>query len=205
MDKSKPWITIFPVTYGHYKHQLRVFLSSLMVQTDQNFKCLLMHDGPDINADFPLYNIIHPEYENKVELYFSEKRENCYGHNLRAKAIELCDTEFLCITNADNYYVPVWLEYCYKKVKEEADFIYYNTIHNYAGRAFGNPDYSLLDVVPFPSYIDIGSFIVRTSYAKKTGFNHRDYAADAWFVEDLKTNNPEMLFSKINSVLFIHN
>lgn len=204
---SKPLIGVYAVTYGHSIHQLRVFLSSLMVQTSQNFKVLLMHDGPEGKE---LAESVLKEYSDmapgQYEFYHSRERGNCFGHNLRDLAIKFCDTKFLLITNSDNYYMPMLIEIIENQVREfDPDFIMWNMCHNYGGACFGKPPYSAMDVQPYPSHIDIGSFCVRTKLAKKTGFNHRDMAADAWFVGDLRKDHPNMKLAKTSSVLLVHN
>ena len=178
-----------------------------MVQTSQNFKVLLMHDGPEGKE---LAESVLKEYSDmapgQYEFYHSRERGNCYGHDLRDKAIKFCDTPFLVLENADNYLVPQFIEIVEAQIKEfNAGLILFNFLHNYAGAAFGMPPYSAIDCQPYPSHIDVGSFCVKTKLAKKTGFTHRDMAADAWFIEDLKKEHPGMKISKSASILMCHN
>lgn len=164
-----------------------------------------MHDGPGINADFPIFHLIQDGYEDKVELYFSEKRQNCYGHDLRARAIEVCDTEFLMFQNADNYIIPSAIQILESAIiADKPDLLLFNCLHNYAGHLWGNPDYVVLDVKPQINYCDIGSFVIRTCLAKRVGFNHRVSHADGLFIEEVMSTNPAA--RKINhSVLMVHN
>jgi hypothetical protein len=145
--------------------------------------------------------------ELPLQIYFSENRYNDWGHTLRQKALDCIDTEFVLITNADNYYVPRMVEYAFEAInKYSLDLVHWDMIHSHyypGGRDL--IDYSLFKTLPAPRSIDIGSFIVRTTIAKAVGFQYRSYDADGIFFSNLLSSGLIRRIGYVDRVLFIHN
>lgn len=200
-----PLVTILSVTYGHSYHQLRIFLSSLVVQTDQRFICYVMHDGPDLSPGFITAQIEYGNIPN-FKFTYSEKRENCYGHNLREYGLHnYVMTPYLIFENSDNYLVPKAVELALKGIQEnDLDFLIFNCCHNYAGHWWGRPDYIMLDVAPQTGHCDMGSFIIKSDLAKRVGFPHRVFHADGIFIDSVMQTNPNWGKLK-DSILMVHN
>lgn len=224
---TEPLLTIIACTYGHSIYQLRVFLDSLMIQTDSRWICHLFHDGPAGPNDGFSRLICDEYYETnwygqyeindnddfietkpkKIWIHSSKERMNQYGHDLRAWGLtEFTNTEFVTFTNADNYYTPRFVELMLKKQAEtNADFVFCDILHNYANICFGGPEYSVLDTKIAINHIDIASFICRSNIAKAVGFSSRDFAADWHFIRDYFNAKPNLKAAKVNSCLLVHN
>ena len=204
MNENDPILTIAAVTWGHSIHQLRIFLSSLIVQTNPLWKCILMHDGP---WDMLLLTELEKEYEDpRIVFKNTETRENCYGHNLRDLMLEnFINTEYLMFQNADNYLVPKAIELSIKEMQESnLNFLIFNCLHNYAGHWWGLPDYIALNVAPQTGHCDMGSFVIKTDLAKKVGFKSRAFHADGIFIDSVMATKPQ--WKKLDqSVLMVHN
>lgn len=198
-------ITIICVAYKRYK-SIHVLVNSFLCQTLENWKLLVIHDGPDGKMERIMGRYV--EENDNIEFMCTDTRYNDYGHTLRDIGIQKADTEFLLLTNDDNYYAPVFLEYMFKSIRENnLDFILCDMIHSHNNPGvYIQPPYELFKSFPKINYIDVGNFIIRTSIAKDVGFKDRSHGADGVFVEEIrKRYGNNIRIGKINSVLFVHN
>jgi hypothetical protein len=129
-----------------------------------------------------------------IQFTATEHRMNDWGHSVRDFGLHnYAQSEYVLLTNADNYYVPVFVEEIVKAVESNKEirpsFIYYNCIHNHDNLWFiPSGSYGMLNTQLSKSWIDIGSAVVKTSLAKKTGFTHRNYEADWLYFSDCLIN-----------------
>ena len=100
-------ITVICVSYKRYKN-IPVLIHSFLAQTLQNFKLLVLHDGYDAEMEIILQDFRN-NYPDIFDYRFSDIRFNDYGHSLRDIGIGMLDTEYVLITNDDNYYCPKFL------------------------------------------------------------------------------------------------
>jgi glycosyltransferase involved in cell wall biosynthesis len=202
---TKKEITIICVAYKRYK-TIHVLINSILCQTLDNWKLLVIHDGPDEKMKSILER--YADENENIEFMFTETRYNDYGHTLRDMGIQMADTEFLMLTNDDNYYMPVFLEYMFNSIRaNNLDFVLCDMIHshNNPGVYIQQP-YNLFKSFPKLNYIDIGNFIVKTSIAKDVGFKDRSFGADGIFVEQIRMRYGERLrIGKVTNILFVHN
>lgn len=196
-------LTISVVAYQRYK-QLACLIHSLQAQTMTDFHLAISHDGPDANMNAMLLKMSQ-ETELSFEYNFSTVRYNDYGHSLREIAINDCKTEYLLLTNDDNYYVPTFVELMMTVIeRDHLDMILCDMIHSHdrpGGRPIGS--YSAFITEPSMQNIDIGCFIVRAKYAKRVGFRDKGFNGDGIFVEDLISLG--LQWGKIDKFLFVHN
>jgi hypothetical protein len=108
--------------------------------------------------------------------------------------------DFVLITNDDNQYLPVFVDYFLKKCSINVGFVYCDTIHSYMG-------YNILKTQVKENQIDMGSFIVRVDIAKKTGFNHLHISADGKYAEECanECNRQRLSIEYIPKCIFVHN
>ena len=199
MDKS---VTIVCVCYRRYD-QLPILIYAFMAQTLQNFRLLVLHDGPDERMHALLLRY-KAEFPDRLSFVFSDKRHNDYGHSLRDLGIKLADSDYLLITNDDNYYCPRFLEFMFVAIeRDDLDLVLCNMVHSYD--IHGIPSYNVLVTQPKRLFVDIGCFIVRTAIAKQVGFRDKSHDGDATFVEDLPVAKPDIKIGKVDKVLFVHN
>lgn len=173
---------------------------SLILQTYQNWKLYLIHDGPiNISKTNELYwhdsriqTVIHTEKNNE--------RGNKWGHPLRAKAIEsISDIEcdWIIHTNADNYYVP---GFCKIMVENSmnSDIIYCDMIHNHH-------KWSLMKTKMEVAQVDCGAVMVRSDWAKEIGWPSRRFSADWIYLYSVLSKYPNARKAYVEFPLFIHN
>ena len=186
----KPLLQIIAVTYDQ-NHELKCFIESILAQTEENWRLLVIHDGPSVEFG----KIMEPYLKDpRIDCMLTSKRYNDWGHSLRKLGIEkLGDSEYTLTTNCDNYYAPVFVhEMCCRN----ADLVYCDLIHNHRG-------YTFMDSKLERRHIDCGNVVVRTGLVKKVGWNHFDYAADWHFIADCLEAGASV--EKVKACLFVHN
>lgn len=200
-----PELTIVCVAYRRYQ-QIPVLIHSLLAQTVQNFKLLILHDGYDQEMD-ALLSQYKSRYPELIDYAFTQERHNDYGHSLREIGIQLAQTPLILLTNDDNYYCPIFVEKMLLALQEhQADLVLCDMIHSHNNPGGHiQPPYSLLKTAPQPGSVDIGCFIVKTAMAKEVGFRDKGHDGDATFFGDLLRTNPAIRIAKVNQVLFVHN
>jgi hypothetical protein len=73
-----------------------------------------------------------------------------------------------------------------------ADFVQSAMVHNQLNPGiYIKPENNYFDTIQKKIYIDIGTFIVRTSMAKEVGFRDKSHDGDGTFVEDLLNRFPD--------------
>lgn len=202
---SDKQLTIICVAYKRYKN-IPIIVHAFLAQTLQNFRLIVLHDGYDQEMD-KILGELKNRNSGVIDYYFSEERYNDYGHTLRDVGIRMADTEYLLITNDDNYYCPVFVENMLSALHaHNADIALCDMIHSHnqpGGRP--QPAYALFETAPQRCSIDIGCFIARTELAKKVGFRDKSHDGDATYFEDLIAVKSDVRIAKVNQVLFVHN
>jgi hypothetical protein len=172
-----------------------IFITSLLLQTNPNWKCIVFCDGSNKNIEYIIKNFNDP----RISYYESEKVKGCWGNANRKHALDcIVDTEFVIQASIQDYYVPVFVEEI-NKYTNNYDFIYYNCVHNHI-------DYEILNSKIEVAKIDWGSFVVKTSIAKEVGIE--DFCnplTDGMFVKRCFEKNLNIKHFKIKKCLFIHN
>ena len=200
-------LTVVCVSYRRYRN-IPVLIHAFLAQTLQNFKLLVIHDGPDAEMDALLAPFRRSD-PDVVDYRFTETRFKDYGHSLRDMGIRLADTEYLLLTNDDNYYVPTFLEYMFAPVHgatRRPDIVYCDMIHSHNNPGITRqPPYRPFETKPERYCIDIGCFIARTELAKQVGFRDKRSAGDATYFEDLLRAAGDPVVVKVPHVLFVHN
>lgn len=211
-----PLLTIVSVTWGQSKNHLPLFLHSLCLQENKDFKVVIMHDGsredPDETTALSalMTEKVCDSFKDQIDVEFRAyvPRMNDFGHTLRADSLNWVDTKYLNWQNCDNYLTPKFTAaFLHNMERRELDFCYSNILHNYPNvNGDGRGPYNVLDSHPHLNRIDIANFVVKTEWAKKTGFNHRDSGADGKFVQELiNWHQGQIKYMKIDIVPMVHN
>lgn len=181
--------TAYKETYDAYQ-----FISSLLLQTDGRWKCIIYCDGRNeyIEDAVKFFN------DDRISIFHSEEPKGCWGHHSRKYVLDnMIDTEFVIQTSIQDYYLPIAVSEILP-LTDRYDFIMFNGLHNHTA-------YSMLDVEPKQCRIDWGMFTIRTSIAKQNGINNLDSAfCDGIFVEEC-FRNFNLRTAKIFKILTIHN
>jgi len=203
--KDRQRLTIVVATYQQ-DLALDCLLKSLVCQTLQNFKVLIIHDGPSATARslVAAYSREHPAVFEYLE---TEYRCNDYGHSLRAIGIERTGTEFILLTNGDNYYAPRFVEFMFEAIDRHGlDVVLCDMVHSHLNPGLSvQPSYGFFRTRPFRYYLDIGCFIARSDAAKKVGFRDKTFNGDATYFEDLLKVSETVVLGKVDKVLMVHN
>lgn len=200
-------IHIIAVAYERFG-ELKVFVQSILNQTDKNWHLTVYHDGPneifcDIMSNF------FAESPDQIEYIATEHRYNDYGHSLREIGLQNIKEQYVMLTNADNYLIPKAIEYLNRTIiQTNADVIMYDMVHSHnrpGNRAL--PPYSFFETFYERGSIDIGAAIVKRDLAEKVGFRDKTHDGDATYFEDVfAERKPSGLsVAKIPQILFVHN
>jgi len=193
-------VDIISVTYGQ-DESLKCFINSIKSQTSDEWRLFIIHDGYNTKLRNDLKNNGYL-VEGKVMFAEYPKRVNDYGHTLRKWGLEkLVTSEYVLITNCDNYYTPTMVE---EVTKRRESFIYFDCVHSHKTiNNHNKTDYGHLPSKLKRGWIDMGSTVIKTDIAKRVGFNSTDFHADWVYFENILNQSPTTF--KINKILFVHN
>lgn len=176
----------------------------MLIQTNPYWKLFVVHDGPASKET----KLVMSHYINEARIHFIETQtiSGVYGHPNRKMMLGHLPnnhTDFVMMTNDDNYYVPVFVEYMLRgcgSMAKKIGMVYCDTVHSYL-------KYEVMITQVKENYIDMGSFIVRMDVAKKIGFNQMHLSADGAFAVKCAELCARMRLNivHIKKPLFVHN
>ena len=193
-------VDIIAVTYGQ-NEILKCFINSIRAQTSNNWRLVIIHDGPN--------EILHKDLKdngylssNRITFIEHPVRTENYGHLLRKWSLEnVIQNEYVLLTNGDNYYTPNMIE---EVSKRSEDVIYFDLVHSHKTPHNNNKStYGYMNSELVCSRVDMGNVVIKSELAKKVGFNSTDFAADWIYFNEVLELSPTIF--KINKVLFVHN
>lgn len=187
-------ITIICPIYNSFP----AIISSLIMQTYKKWKLILVHDGP---SDGSTKAYIEAVNDDRIEYIETEKHTGNWGHSIRAEWLQKVTTEFVIITNPDNYYMPVFLEYLLRPLTKNGAVASYSAsmIHSYIA-------WNAIQCSLKRGYIDCGGVLLKTKQAQATGWNNIvDHSADWFFFNDIANKFGKDKFIPVKGVLFVHN
>lgn len=186
-------IIVAPI-YNYYP----ILIHSLQAQTYKNWELHLIHDG--LNSD--LKDIVTKMKDDRIIYQDTLHRYNDWGHSLRRRVLENLsesDGDFLLITNADNYYIPIFLEEMIKPLKDSS-FIasYCNILHSHR-------KWKKLETYLERAQIDCGCVLIKLKEALSVIWDSTLFWADWIYIDKLLQKFGKEVFYKVNKILFIHN
>jgi len=209
LNRQKEWNDLFV-----YKEDSKVtfictiyqsfpqIISSLLMQTYKNWELLLLHDGPN---DTGLKEIVENYNDKRVIYIESEVRKNNFGHHLRDWALEeikagkLNDTDYIVITNADNYHVPVYCEYMLKGFKSGTVATYCSDmVHSYQA-------WKIIPVELKRGFVDCAGVMVKKDAACSVGWKDMSHSSDWTYFNKLMNKYGKNNFAKVTGCLLTHN
>lgn len=188
--------------------ELKVFVQSLLNQSNNSWTLTIIHDGPNSEFDSAMH-YYKDLAKGQIESFSTEKRYNDYGHSLREIGLKNVKSEYVLLTNADNYFIPKTIEYLIAALNEnQADVVMFDMIHSHnnpGGRKL--PPYSFFKTDYARGSIDVSAAIVKRELAEKAGFRDKTHDGDASYFEDVvRVNDGECIsILKIPRVLLVHN
>ena len=186
----------FVIPTWNRPNNLMVILSSLVAQTNQNWKAHIVIDG--LTNDYFKVKEFYQD-EERIRFTHLEKNHNDWGHTPRQYGLDECKEEWVVMTGDDNYYVPTFVDEMLKN-SNKVYFVYCNMVHNWV-----NNDYIPLDSEPQLYRIDIGNFMVLTELGKTIKLQKDKNEADGLYVEEFIKKYPGIKPKKIKKILYVHN
>lgn len=205
LERGKEHNTLFPpqtkVTficpiYNSYPQ----IISSLILQTHTNWELILIHDGPN---ETRLKDLIT---DPRIKLIETNERGGNWGHHLRRYCLENLDTlsphsDYVVITNADNYHVPVYTEYLLRGLENNP-----NAVAAYCSDMVHS--YKAWEVIPCSlklGFIDCAGVMVRKRIACEVGWRDNQHSSDWTYFNDIIQKHGADKWVKIPGCLLIHN
>lgn len=164
----------------------------LLQQTYKNWQLWVIHDGPG-KIDLP--------DDPRINFVETESRVGNYGHSIRAEWLQKlapqCD--YIVISNPDNYYVPVFIEYALRAFRAETVATFCShIIHNYIA-------YKIMTCRLERGFIDCGQVMVRSKEAAVVGWNSMHPSSDWFYFQDIFTRYGKDKFVPYEGCTMIHN
>jgi hypothetical protein len=185
-------VITFIATAHEEKNEVFLFISSLLLQTDPRWKCIIYSDAPNQY----IKDAVNQFNDERITYVENKEPTKFWGHYNRKKALEeMVDSEFVIQTSIQDYYLP----FAVKEILDcsEYDFIFFNCLHHHFPTKF-------LITNPKTYEIDWGSFAVRTKIAKQVGIQQPEsFICDGIFVENLFSTKIKAI--KTNFFLTVHN
>jgi hypothetical protein len=169
-----------------------ILLPSLLAQTNPDWSCHILHDGP--NQEYEQW--VAGLHDDRIHLTCTEERRGLWGHPLRQLALACeIDSEYLVVSNADNYYTPNWADSMLRAVRGQ-DCGHCDMLHSH---------HKWRPMVAEIAYckIDCGAFMVRTTTAQAVGWPWTDKDSDWTFIEACCQRSSAIV--RVPNILFVHN
>lgn len=175
-------------------HEVDMFCSSLLLQKDPRWNCVVVCNGENNDIAFRMSKYLSDKRFSYVESKTNTGAWGCYN---RIKMLNIINSPYIVNTSIQDYYPPHAVA-CINAY-EGNDIIYWQCLHNHIA-------YDVLDSKLELASIDWGSFAVKTDIAKAVGINHPEsMAADGLFIADLLASGRIRTTHKIDKVLTVHN
>lgn len=179
-------------------------ISSLICQTHKNWELLLIHNGP---CDNNLRKVITNYEDDRVKFIQYPEQTGKWGHVLRQWALKeikdgrLSDASYVCVSNADNYVTPVFIEFLlngFKKSHTVVATYCSDTVHSYI-------KWGVLPSKVELGYLDCGQVIVKKDVACEIGWNSFEHSSDWTYFSEIAARYSKNNFIKVPGALFVHN
>lgn len=188
----EPKVTIICPIYKSFP----AVISSLIMQTFTDWKLLLIHDGP---SDGAVDSYVRALNDDRIVYSETPAHRGEWGHYIRSEYLQTVDSEFVLITNPDNYYMPVFLENCLKAFTPNKVAAYcQHMVHSY--KAWENQVCRLMR-----GHLDCGGVLLKTKEAQAVGWKSFEHSADWFFFADIIKRYGERSFVAVKGTLFVHN
>lgn len=173
-------------------------VSSFIMQTDPNWQLRIIHDGP---GEQSISEYIYSLGDSRITYEETPERKGFWGHYIRSEYLQQVDTEFVMITNPDNYHVPVFIEKMLTGFKRDDIVATFCTdmVHSYK-------DWKVIPCRTQRGYLDCAGVVLRTSAAQSVGWNNvTEHSADWFFFADIIRRFGQKSFAPVPGCLLVHN
>lgn len=194
---GNPLVEVLAAAYVVEDERLRdalaCFVYSMRAQTWRNWKLKILHDGPG-SGMFKFFSGLH---DPRVEFQETAERRGKFGHPWRQQAIAASRGDYITLTNADNYYAPVFVEAMLGAlVHQRADFAYCNFVHSHQNWKFFKSE-------PRKSKLDLGAWMARGDLVRGVPFDSFEFNGDGQYIDRLTAKAGKIV--KLDQSLLVHN
>lgn len=167
----KPLMTFCAMAHNEPTHN-RLFIDSMLSQTNRNWQAIVFHNGP--NEELPKL-LTDPRFTYMQ----SEEDTGQWGTINRQWCIDNCDTKYIIQTSVQDYWLPQAVEMMHKALVQDPDIVLWNSINHLVGPC------RVLEAELAWSRVDWGNFAIRAGIAKRIGIQHgTQFTADWLFIKD---------------------
>ena len=192
---GRPPVSVVLAAYGR-PLEARTCLASLAAQTYPAFECLVVHDGPP-PGDWVREAFAAVAGDDRFRLLATPRRDNAFGHPGRDLGRRAAAGAAVCFGNADNYYVPVYLEALADALEHSpADLAHCDCVHSHA---LWQPMRTELR----RGRIDLACWAARRALVDRVAFDGVHFAADWDYLSRLLELKPRV--AKVPMTLVVHN
>ncbi len=182
----------------------RVFVESILNQTNKNYKAIVWHNGLNTSMSEWLQDMnngLYMETPGYVQYKESANNSGNYGCANRQQAIDECTTDYIIQTSVSDYWLPQAVEYILKSLEQSPDLLIWNSVNHLVGPC------QVLDSQIAWAKIDWGNFALRTDIARKVRIKQDQYCADWLYIQQLLAEGhiDTKKILKLNAILTIHN
>lgn len=180
---------------------LECLCSALQAQTYHNWYALVVHDGPTAMSDERVLKGIRDREDERFETWVTAERKQQFGHPWRQPAVERLlqvGCEWVGLTNQDNYYCPVYLEWMLSEAqRHKAPFVYCDFVRSHKQWAVHNSR-------PKKGQLDLGAFLAHKSIVSKIKFDKLTFDGDGDYINRL-VQAAKHRVAKVSAPLMVHN
>ena len=112
-------------------NELRSSLTSLICQTDEDWKATVILDFPEMGDRAKLLNIIHSFYDDRIDYVITDRRYNDWGHTPRQIVKQTSNADYILMTGDDNYYTPNLVKEIKLASTSLPGVIYWDMVHSH--------------------------------------------------------------------------
>jgi glycosyltransferase involved in cell wall biosynthesis len=193
---SKNKVSIICPIYKSYPQ----IISSMITQTYTNWELHLVHDG---ESDDFLKKYVSIVNDDRIKFLETKERWGQYGHPIRQKLLKeliYSDSDYILITNGDNYHTPNCLEKLVNGFEPNIVATFCESmVHSYFG-------WKNMDCHLSLGHLDCACVMVRKDIACSTGWNDViNHSSDWTYFEDIAKVHGWDRFKKVEGCLLIHN
>lgn len=181
-------------------------IGSLLCQTHKNWELLLIHDGI---CTTNLSKIITTINDDRITYIEMPTRVGNWGHSLRRWALNeikenrlSLNCNYIVITNADNYHVPIYCEELLKGFKKNTSLVATycsKMVHSYIR-------WDVIDCKLERGYVDCAGVMIKKEVACDVGWRDiTSHSSDWTYFEDIIKKYGVHKFLDIKGCLLIHN
>ncbi|MDZ4666065.1 MAG: glycosyltransferase family A protein [Bacteroidota bacterium] len=176
-----PTINVLMSTYNTPFNMSKRAIDSVLNQDFQDFELIVLDDGSDFETSVKLLEYVQ-KFENKISYFRHKNRGQSNSIN---RGIQLCNSSFISVIDADDEYKSNHLSNCLKAMTDyDLVATHTDTIVNVAEDYYVPDKYNNNHTIHVDDCILFATLFGKTEVFKKINFENK-YAADSAFYEQV--------------------